>query len=378
MVKLICRSYGTAIVFFSFIVGICIYSFFVKAQSFSETENRNLQQKPEFSLSSFMEGAYQTDMAKFQSDQYYKRESFVQMKTNIERKLGKVIFQDVFVGRKQILFQKSVLVDTGKLKELSTAFNAFAKNYENLNISVMLVPNKATIWEGSLPHTIKNQNQQERMRTFQSMLSEKISWIDVTKPLLDNKDKYLYYRSDHHWTALGASLGFEAYKQQRLKNIPALPYTLEPINRSFFGTLATKSANYQGRGDVVSIPVMKDQDYIVDYVKEQKKATSIYVREKATSKNPYDVFLGGNHPLVQIRSVATNKVNLLLLKDSFANSFLPFLLPYYRSITIVDPRYYYDDIHTLIKDQKIQEILFLYNANTLFSDTSLQGVLMNK
>lgn len=77
---------------------------------------------------------------------------------------------------------------------------------------------------------------------------------------------------------------------------------------------------------------------------------------------------------MKIDTAQTGK-RLLVIKDSYANCFLPFLVPYYKSITVVDPRYYYDDLDKLIKEQDIQEILFLYNANTFFSDTSLGELL---
>ena len=75
--------------------------------------------------------------------------------------------------------------------------------------------------------------------------------------------------------------------------------------------------------------------------------------------------------MLKIKTPTTENKRLLVFKDSYANCFLPFLIPYYKSITVVDPRYYYDDLDKLIEEQGIQEILFLYNANYLFSDDSL-------
>ena len=66
---------------------------------------------------------------------------------------------------------------------------------------------------------------------------------------------------------------------------------------------------------------------------------------------------------------------LLVLKDSYANCMVPFLAPHYRTIIMVDPRYYYDDLEELIQVENVQEILYLYNANTFFSDTSLEMTL---
>ena len=92
-------------------------------------------------------------------------------------------------------------------------------------------------------------------------------------------------------------------------------------------------------------------------------------------KDQYTVFFGGNHALVEINTTAENGRNLLIFKDSYANSFVQFLLPYYERIVLVDPRYYYEDVGSLIKSEAITDVLFLYNENTFVDDNSLAGVL---
>ena len=117
--------------------------------------------------------------------------------------------------------------------------------------------------------------------------------------------------------------------------------------------------------------------YIVDYVQEDRKSANLYDSEKLESTDKYAVFFGGNYPLIRITTANdTGKEGpLLILKDSYANCFVPFLLTYYDEIIMVDPRYYYDDLTELIKTEKISQILFLYNADTFFEDTSLADVL---
>ena len=78
---------------------------------------------------------------------------------------------------------------------------------------------------------------------------------------------------------------------------------------------------------------------------------------------------------MDIRTESANERRLLLIKDSYANCFVPFLTPYYREIVMVDPRYYYGDIEELIGEKQISDVLFLYNANTFFEDNSLHDVL---
>ena len=103
--------------------------------------------------------------------------------------------------------------------------------------------------------------------------------------------------------------------------------------------------------------------------------TSPYVSEKLEEKDQYQVFFGGNHPLVEIHTANQTGRNLLVFKDSYANCFVPFLTPYYDNIYMIDARYYYDNVETLIKGNAVTDVLFLYSQNTFAVDRTLKDVL---
>lgn len=83
----------------------------------------------------------------------------------------------------------------------------------------------------------------------------------------------------------------------------------------------------------------------------------------------------GNHAQIKISTPTESNNTLLVLKDSYANSFVPFLAQHYRKIIMIDPRYYYGDLEQLLQVENVQEVLYLYNANTFFADTSLELAL---
>ena len=87
----------------------------------------------------------------------------------------------------------------------------------------------------------------------------------------------------------------------------------------------------------------------------------------------YAMFLHGNNGLSRVEGDGEGKI--LVIKDSYANAFIPYLIPYYEEIVIVDPRYYYDDLDELIESEEISETLFLFNMNTFCTDDSLQQML---
>ena len=118
-----------------------------------------------------------------------------------------------------------------------------------------------------------------------------------------------------------------------------------------------------------------DTEYVVNYVEEGEKSSSMYVSSALDQKDQYEVFFGGNHSRIDITTPVEENKNLLIFKDSYANCFIPFLQPYFRSIIVIDPRYYYDDVDRLITDNSITDVLFLYNVDTFMTDTSLADVL---
>ena len=101
----------------------------------------------------------------------------------------------------------------------------------------------------------------------------------------------------------------------------------------------------------------------------------MFVSSALDTKDKYTVFFGGNHPLVTLKTTANTGKVLLLFKDSYANCFVQFLIPYYDQIVMVDPRYYYDNADQLITQRAVTDVLFLYKDSTFIADTALSDTL---
>ena len=149
------------------------------------------------------------------------------------------------------------------------------------------------------------------------------------------------------------------------------------VSDEFRGTLSAKSGFRMNKKEEIEIQPREEglPGSVVTYVSEQKKSGSFYNSENLAIRDAYTVFLDGNHPEIKIETPVEGGRRLLVLKDSYANCFLPFLAPYYREIVVVDPRYYYDDLAMLVETEEITDVLYLYNANTFFQDTSLAPLL---
>ena len=114
------------------------------------------------------------------------------------------------------------------------------------------------------------------------------------------------------------------------------------------------------------------------YVDEQVKTTSLYQSDKLKTRDKYAVFLGGNNALIDIKTMSQEQGRILVIKDSYANSFVPFLTPYFREIVMLDPRYYTGNIQDVMETYHITSVLFLYNGNTFFQDNNINGVLSSE
>ena len=209
----------------------------------------------------------------------------------------------------------------------------------------MTVPNAVSIKKEYLPKYAVTLNQDKQIDNIYSQLDDSIVKIDLRNILKKHKDEYLYYKTDHHWTSLASYYAYQDIaKAFNLETTKQSDYTIYPVTTNFEGTLANKTG-------------------------------SVNIKDALETKDQYTVVMGGNKALFHINVDNNSKRHLLLIKDSYANSLIPFLIPQYASITVVDARYYFEDYTRLIKDDLITDVLFMNNTNTFVQDTSLADML---
>ena len=116
------------------------------------------------------------------------------------------------------------------------------------------------------------------------------------------------------------------------------------------------------------------EDLVVNLTEEQKKLTSLYQMDLVDGQDKYLVYLGGNYPVVRISTTSTKDRRLLIIKDSYANAFVPFMTKDFNEITMVDLRYYTGDVNELVDEYLITDLLILYNINTFNDDHSILNI----
>ena len=370
------------ILFAAVLVLVFIVNIIMPDKSYSDQENRVFQQLPSFSAGNYLSGRFESQLDNYASDQFAFRDTFIKIKSAADLSIGQLKANGVFKAKDNYLIEDVVYPDKKGVEADLAALKRFKEKYSDKKMYFMLVPNAANILSSKLPGGVVTRDQNKDMdRLFGAVEALGYKAIDVRDDLKKaSRKQQVYYRTDHHWTTDGAYTAYRrAAEIMKLNsNVKYKPYV---VKKDFAGTLYSKSGYTNGKNDAIKIylPDSKDAlNSVIRYKDTKEKTTKYYVMSNLDKKDAYTVFGGINQSLFSISTPVKKNRNLLVIKDSYANCFIPFLTQDYRTITVVDPRYYYENIATVIKANDIDEVLFLYNSNTFFSDNYMRMMLTNR
>lgn len=370
------------VVFAALLILAFVLNIVIKDKLYSDQENRVFQQFPEFSVNNYLSGRFESQLDNYANDQFMFRDTFIKIKSSADLTIGQLEANNVFKCEDNYLMEDITYPDKSGVDADIEALKQFKKKYSGKKMYFMLVPNAANVLKSKLPSGVVTHNQNSDMdRLFGAVEALGYKTIDVRDELKKaSHSAQIYYRTDHHWTTDGAYVAYK--KTAEAMNLKSnIKYKAYAVKKDFIGTLYSKSGFTNGKNDAIKIYLPDDKralNSVIRYADTKEKTTNYYDMENLNKKDAYTVFGGTNHSLFSISTPTRSNRNLLVIKDSYANCFIPFLTQDYRSITVVDPRYYYENIATVIKANEIDEVLFLYNANTFFSDNYMRMMLTNK
>ena len=356
---------------------LCLFAFVIanvltRDREYSSAENRKLAQLPKFSVSALLDGSYFAAWEDYLADQFVGRDTWITIDLQASRLLGAKEAGGVYLCADDFLMEAPATPEEAAVTRSLDAINAFAARHGDLKISMTVVPNAACVLAEKLPDNAPVRDQRQDIGEIAARL-QGVHFLDVTDALSQHKDEPIYYRTDHHWTSLGAYYAFSDMAAGLGIAQLTEEYDIYPVTDRFEGTLASKSGCHAVT-DVIELYVPKtDIEYYVTV--DGERTATMYDREKLKEKDQYAVFLGGNDARVDITTTAETGKTLLIFKDSYANCFLQFLLPHYDRIILLDARYYYGDADSVISREGVTDVLFLYNANTFLTDRVLADVL---
>lgn len=350
----------------------------VPDREMSEEENRMLETRPALNAGTVMNGDFMEQWENYQSDQFVGRDLWRSIKIFLDRLGGARMENGVYIGKSGQLLEEIKVPDEGQSEANLSAIVDFAEKYPDVQTSVMLVPDAACILSDKLPAFAGVEDQRQLLGVAEQRLGSSVNWIDAVSILNKHTSDKLYYKTDHHWTTQAAFYVFrDAAASLGIDGEIGENFASYTVSDDFNGVLASTSGVGLSEKETIDIyvPTQGDDDVVVSYVDEGRKTTSLYDSSKLETRDQYGVFLGGNTSVIDIKTVSPSRKRLLVVKDSFANCFIPFLTPYYREIVVVDPRYYSGTVEDIMDAYRITDALFLYSGNTFFSDNNISGVL---
>lgn len=368
----------TGCLFGIFILAVLIINFIVPDKGFSQKENRVLASRPAISVSQLTSGKFADGYETYVNDQFFLRDWWITLRAASQRILGNTKENGVFLGKNGYLMEDFTAPSQERLNRTVNAMADFAARHSELPQYALIAPNAVNILSDKLPALAAATDQNPYLDATASALEKAgVTFVDVRDTLSQHKEDNIYYHTDHHWTTQGAYFAYLQLAKVLGINSSSISYDKLPVSKSFQGTLSAKSGFRASKKEEMDVFLPRDEvpSSVVNYVDEQKKTASFYDTSQLETRDKYAMFFGGNHSKVVITTPTEENRTLLIIKDSYANSLVPFLAPFYRKIVLVDPRYFYDDLEELIQVEEIQEVLYLYNANTFYADTSLELTL---
>lgn len=356
---------GNILVFVALLAGLCVANLLSQDKTFSENENRYLAQLPPFSVKGLWDHSYTTDFETYLNDQFVGRDLWVEGKTFVEQCLGKSENNGVYFGKENTLIEK---LEPVNLKQVEKNLDAIVALQEKIDVpvSMTLIPAASNIYSDKLPLFADEVDQLSLIEDAEKKVQDKINFVNVSNDFLTHKDEDIYFRTDHHFNMNGAGITYNALKKAMGWSDKTFEY--EVVSHDFLGTLASQSGMYSIKPDEI-VKLNYNGKVQVTYSDLDDIYEDVYVEDNLLVKDKYTYYLNGNHPLVHIQTENTGK-NILILRDSYANIFTPYLLSEYENIYLFDLRYNKSEVSQFILDNQIDEVLVFYSAKNFMSDTN--------
>lgn len=351
------------------LLAFTVADFWNQDRLYSEYENRVLASRPDFSIEALLDGSFTADYEEYVTDQFVSRDKWISLKTRGDILLRKKEINGIYLGRDGYLLEQHLPASYSAVLEAkkTALLNKLVQRY---NARVMLVPTADNILTDKLPANAQYYDETRLLDSVRDAVGER-RFVDVAAALKQHADEEIYYRTDHHWTSLGAYYGYLEWAEKAGKipfrnNIPGM----ETVTDSFLGTLHSK-INLPMEADTIKMfPETLNRPVSITY-DFSRTTDSFYEEGYLDTKNKYGYFLDDNHGFVEINTDYHNAKTLFLIKDSYANCLVPLLAPHYETIYMVDLRYFNGSLFQLIDQYETErgmDVLVVYDCIHFLED----------
>ena len=340
-------------------------------REFSQVENRPLAQRPALSLQSLVSGDFMSDYETYVTDQFPGRDGWTAAKAYAEKLVGKQENNGVYFCADSTLISRFDDPDEKRVANNAKYVAQFAEK-AGVPVTFGLIPTQAYVWADKLPQGAPNYDQRTVYADVAGALPDTITLVDsLWTALPDHKDEGIFYRTDHHWTSLGAYYGYTAVMEAL-----GLGDEVLPLSDEFYGTVFSSSGVRWVEPDEMDVYVPEEGITVTSRTydasgKITEEPRQLYDESFLEKKDKYSMFLGGQQALGIVKTGNADKPKLLIIRDSYSDSLVPFLTPHFSEIHLIDPRYYKLSASQYIADNGIDQALVLYSVPNFVTDANL-------
>ncbi len=233
----------------------------------------------------------------------------------------------------------------------------------------------AITFPDNLRDQISSSNQQESLEKLHGFMSDSVKSVDAYNNLMKHRTEYIYFRTDHHWTALGAYYAYQAFCEEK----GIAPHEIsEYQTKEFEGFLGSfykdtdKSSDLGNTPDTIRAYLPLAQNVTLDVTDQKGQNYSWDVVHDVNDYGAalkYSTFIAGDNPMTVIKNPnLSDGSTCVVVKESFGNALVPFLIDHYQTIYVIDYRYWSGDIVSFAKEKKAGDVLFINNISMTRSD----------
>lgn len=362
--------------FLVMIFGLTIATLLKPNTEFSEKENRVLAQMPELSAQSYFSGEFAKDYEAYITDQFIFRDQWIRLKTTAERASLKQEVKGIYFADDGYLIEKhqdsfGTSTASNNIRFLSSFMEEMKSEYGEGHATAMVVPNAVMILKDKLPVLAPESDEKEYLETLSAALPQG-TWFDSGEVLNQHKEEEIFYRTDHHWTTLGAYYTYEAWaKSVGLSPLSIDDYQVETVSEDFYGTIEAKVGVKVPADSIQIFQPKQEISYRITDGATGEERTDLYDWSYLETRDKYSIFFGGNQPVTQVEIDNDSDRRLLVIKDSYAHCFLPFTFHDFAQVDFVDLRYFNESLREYREKGNYTDILFLYNASGFAEDPNV-------
>lgn len=370
------KQYPLLVLFFLFIFGFMIADGLWPKRVESDLERRKLAQFPDFSFSSLVKNEWTAKYGEYTKDQVIVRDSWLKAQSLCESLLfQKEEIGGAMIGKNDALFTKMFALTPTEEKLLqknTTLVQQFIEKFPG-QVTFLLAPSSSVINAEELPANTPMLDENARLDGIFSTVSEADS-LDLRDSFTAAKDDVqLYYDTDHHWTSYGAYLAYQQFCQLRgltPMEVTESDYTIVP---DFYGTTYSKALYWKSKPDSIAyldLPnAMTVWNVSPTFELTENFTATMYDKSKLEQGDKYAMFLYGNNGYSTIEG--DGEGSILVVKDSYANSFIPYLTANYARIGVIDPRGFGLSVADFAQQEGYDEVLLLFNFQSFKESTFL-------